>query len=135
MTILRQNVVEPGDAAPPAGVPFDPAANFDQDVNNSVKVMKRGDKTTVLSSVGDLTEDAIEGPEGGETMPPIGIKPKLQAALDAVAEIKPAPKVRTPAEQLLDQMVADGIVDPASDKPNAPYKDYQPPQASSQPAS
>lgn len=42
--------VEPGDCAPPLGEPFDVEVNYDQPMGQSVQVLKRGDKTTVLYS-------------------------------------------------------------------------------------
>lgn len=60
VTILRSQVVEPGDAAPPAGVPFVPEDNFDQPLSPGMKALVRGEafnlvNTTNLSDEAELT--------------------------------------------------------------------------------
>lgn len=58
--VYRSQLVEPGDAAPPEGVPFDPLENYDQDIQSDLKVLKRGDKVTPLNTGEPLTEEALE---------------------------------------------------------------------------
>src|SRR5262245_45626120 len=109
--VHRMTLVEPGDAAPPNGEPFDPAVNFDQDLGQSVRVLKRGDKTTVMSSV-PLTEEVIEG-----------LKVEAARRVEAIEALVPPPPAKSPSEAMLDDMVATGVVDPSSDKPGTAYRD------------
>ena len=60
VTVLRGPVVEPGDAAPEGGVPFNPEDNFDLDLSPSVKVFVRGEKVALVNVGRQDNESDVE---------------------------------------------------------------------------
>src|SRR5262245_17256098 len=114
VVILRQSVVEPGDAAPEGGKPFLPEENYDQDLGPSVKVFKRGEKISVVSSIGPLTEEAIEG-----------LKVEAQRVAEGTEGLQPvAPLVRE--ADLMEKYLIDrgelGVMDEATGLRAEPVK-------------
>lgn len=88
VVIYRQNVVEPGDSAPPEG-PFILEDNYDQHLSPGMKAIVRGEAMTLINTTNNSDEEELNRVlEAIERMQLL--KPKLEERRDQLKAAREA---------------------------------------------